>query len=331
MRYASFRYGRSWNLGDEIQTLAAEQHLPRVDGRIDRDSLASFAADEPHVVIFQGWFSMAPARCFPPSKTIEPVFVGFHITETFGSVEYFLTGDRLAYLKAHEPIGCRDDSTRQLLERAGVRAYTTQCLTLTFPTRERKPRHGKVFVVDGDDLPIPRILRRRAVRVTHVSSATLGDEQKRAAAQRLLDRYRDEARLVVTTRVHCALPCLAMGIPVVFFGDPDDDPRLSILRHLQVPVARRHPRSLFSRKVCRKLRVARWSWRLWISLNVNWHPRSLDLRREKAQLGEVVRREVQRASDAARLREAGSPAPLDPLDVSSLADGNGAISAPVDS
>jgi polysaccharide pyruvyl transferase len=330
MRYASFRYGRSWNLGDEIQTLAAERHLPRVDARIDRDSLASFRADEPHVVIFQGWFSMAPERCFPPSRAIVPVFVGFHITETFGSVEYFLTGDRLAYLKAHEPIGCRDDSTRQLLERAGVRAYTTQCLTLTLPTRQRKPRHGKVFIVDGDDLPIPRWLRRRAVHVTQVSSATLGDEEKRAAAQRLLDLYRDEARLVVTTRLHCALPCLAMGIPVVFFGDPDDDRRLGILRDLRVPIARRSPRSPLSRKVCRRLRVARWGWRLWIRLTVHWRPRPLDLRGEKERLGEVVRREVQRASDAATLREAGVTAPYDPLEVSSLSDGNGAIGAPVD-
>lgn len=318
MRYASFKYGRSWNLGDEIQTLATERHLPRVDDRIDRDSLASFEADEPHVVIFQGWFSMAPERCFPPSNDIVPVFVGFHITETFGSLDHFLSGPRLAYLRAHEPIGCRDDSTRQLLERAGVRAYTTHCLTLTIPAREHEPRHGKVFVVDGDDLPIPRLLRRHAVSVTHVSSATLGDEQKRAAAQRLLDLYRDEARLVVTSRLHCALPCLAMGIPVVFFGDPDDDRRLSILRHLRVPIRRRHPRSPLSRKLCRRFRAARWVWRLWIRLIVNWHPRPRDLRREKEQLGEVVRRELQRATEVASLKETG------------VTDVNDVVSAQVD-
>jgi hypothetical protein len=32
----------------------------------------------------------------------------------------------------------------------------------------------------------------------------------------LLNRYRDEARLVITQRLHCAVPCMAMGIPVVF-------------------------------------------------------------------------------------------------------------------
>jgi hypothetical protein len=305
VRYASFRYGRSWNLGDEIQTLATERHLPRVDERIDRDALASFEAEQPHVVIFQGWFSMAPERCFPPSKDIVPVFVGFHITETFGSVNYFLSGDRLSYLQAHEPIGCRDDSTRQLLERAGVRAYTTRCLTLTFPLRESEPRHGKIFIVDGDDLPIPRSLRRRAVSLTHVSSATLGDEAKRAAAQRLLDMYRDQARLVITTRLHCALPCLAMGIPVVFFGDPEDDRRLGILRDLHVPIARRHPKSRRSEKLCRRFRVARWAWRLWIRLSVAWHPRPRDLQREKDRLSDLVRLEVQRATELADRTDAG--------------------------
>ena len=35
-------------------------------------------------------------------------------------------------------------------------------------------------------------------------------------AQRLLDLYRHEAGGVITTRLHCALPCRAMGVPVIF-------------------------------------------------------------------------------------------------------------------
>ncbi len=298
MKYASFKYDRSWNLGDEVQTLATEQHLPRVDVRIDRDSLALVEADEPHVVIFQGWFSMAPERCFPPSEAIVPVFVGFHITPTFGSRRHFLSGASLDYLKKHQPIGCRDDATRQLLERAGVRAYTTRCLTLTFPRRERTPKRGKVFVVHGEDLPIPRLLRRRAINVTQDLSATVGDEAKRVAARALLERYRDEARLVITTKLHCALPCLAMGIPVVFFGDPDRDDRLSILRDLGVPIARPRPRPRLSRRAWR-LGPVRWLWRIWMRFAVNWNPRPLDLEEEKDRIRAIVRRELRRAEMAA--------------------------------
>ena len=40
-------------------------------------------------------------------------------------------------------------------------------------------------------------------------------------ATALLDRYRDEAGLIVTSLLHCALPAIAMGIPVIMFFPPD--------------------------------------------------------------------------------------------------------------
>lgn len=304
MKYASLKYDLSVNLGDEIQTLATEQLLPRVDVRVDRDSLASFQADEPHVVVFQGWFSMAPEDCFPPSEAIVPVFVGFHISRFQDSQAYFLSGGRLAYLKAHEPIGCRDEGTRLLLEGAGVRAYTTHCLTLTIPRRERQPKNGKVFIVDGDDLPIPFWLRRRAVHESHAIAAGLDERAKVDAAQQLLDRYRDQARLVITTKLHCALPCLAMGIPVVFFGESRDY-RLSILHDLGVPIMRRNPRSWRVRKACH-LRAVRWLWRVWKGLTLDWDPRPLDLEEKKDALRQIVRREVRRSTETAAGKEASS-------------------------
>ena len=79
MKYASLRYPSASNLGDEIQSLATEQHLPRVDVRLDRDSLCLFKASEPHILVMQGWFSHSPQTCFPPSSSIVPVFIGFHL------------------------------------------------------------------------------------------------------------------------------------------------------------------------------------------------------------------------------------------------------------
>src|SRR5262249_6824839 len=38
-----------------------------------------------------------------------------------------------------------------------------------------------------------------------------------AEAKSLLAFYRTRARLVITTLLHCALPCIGMGIPVVVF------------------------------------------------------------------------------------------------------------------
>ncbi len=62
--------------------------------------------------------------------------------------------------------------------------------------------------------------------MTHQGAPFWSQTAKRRLALDVLNEYRTHARLVVTTRLHCALPCVAMGIPVVFVGDTRD-PRLS--------------------------------------------------------------------------------------------------------
>lgn len=47
------------------------------------------------------------------------------------------------------------------------------------------------------------------------------EDEKFAYADELLNRYR-KARFVVTTRIHCALPCLAMGVPVLYLYDKNN-------------------------------------------------------------------------------------------------------------
>ena len=44
------------------------------------------------------------------------------------------------------------------------------------------------------------------------------------ATSELLERYRNEARLVITRALHCAAPCTAMGIPAVLIAkDPKEN------------------------------------------------------------------------------------------------------------
>jgi len=56
---------RPQNLGDEIQSLAALQFLPRVDTQFNRDTLSKAEADEPHLLIMNGWFSLRLTRFRP--------------------------------------------------------------------------------------------------------------------------------------------------------------------------------------------------------------------------------------------------------------------------
>ena len=44
-----------------------------------------------------------------------------------------------------------------------------------------------------------------------------------------MNKYRDEARLVITTALHCAAPCTAMGIPVVLISETINNIRFSTL------------------------------------------------------------------------------------------------------
>ena len=305
MKFASFRYGGR-NLGDEIQSLAVEQHLPRVDVFIERDDMRSFEADEPHIVVMQGWFSEFPDRCFPPPPSIVPVFVGFHITEDFGAAPALLSGESRSYLEAHAPIGCRDEGTRAMLERAGVAAYLSLCLTLTFPTRTHEPTHGRVFIVDAAAVWIPPEVRAGAVHETQTARPGATDEEERAEARRLLDRYRDEASIVITTKLHCALPCLAMGIPVVFFGDPEDyryGPLLSIGQPIH-PI--RPTKGLAS--LLWRFALYRRRWRRRSARAVDWTPPPLDLAERKRSLESLIRSKLQEAIvTAERLeRAAGS-------------------------
>lgn len=282
MNYASLRYDNTTNLGDQIQSFAAEQYLPRIDTRFDRDRLASAAADTRHLLIMNGWFSHRPETCFPPSNTIVPVFVGFHIADDAATQAHFLSPASIAYFKRYQPIGCRDRRTMEMLAERGVAAYYSKCLTLTFPSRDPKPVREKVAVVDADDVPLPRAIREQAVSLSHIVSGDPDDDIKREAARRLLDFYRDEARLVITTRLHCALPCAAMQVPVVYFGDPHDY-RTSILKDIGIPI-HAFKRGGFVSRTLRKLTPPR--------ADIDWNPAPVAVTDEQQRMIDDIRTRI---------------------------------------
>jgi hypothetical protein len=285
MRYGQLTV-RAGNIGDDLQSLAACQHLPvRPTVLIERDAIHHDTGTGPTALIMNGWFS-GDAEAWPPAPSIHPIFVGFHVCGRFRrSVER-----HAGYLKAFEPIGVRDAATGKFLEQLGIRAETTYCLTLTFPRRERAPTAGKVFIVDAEDIAIPKCLRRRAIKMTH-SMPPLGPEATLPFAQMLLGMYREQASLVITTRLHTALPCMAMGIPVVFFGAPTDG-RTSVVKDIGGVIydRRLHAKSLGRGLLGRALD------------QVDWSPAPLDLTAIKARLARAVAERMQ-AIDALRVTD----------------------------
>lgn len=272
MKYASLKYDISANLGDQIQTLAAEQYLPSVDCRVNRDTMAVDSLPEPHMVIMNGWFSHSAQNCFPPGENIIPVFYGFHISDWHGGriLEYFLSPHCISYLKKHEPIGCRDRKTMERLREKGVEAFYSKCLTLTFPKRSRSPDNGKVFLVGiNKNAPLPESLGSKLVYVTHGVKDYFDDEIKISMAGHILEMYREQASLVVTSKIHCAMPCIAMGIPVVFFGDKNDY-RISILEDLGLPIYPPDAKSETRSKI-------------------DWNPEAINIEEEKMEIRRKIR------------------------------------------
>ena len=99
----------------------------------------------------------------------------------------------------------------------GIEAYITGCLTITMPKRSISKKQKKVFIVDVTENVYERIpyeIRKSAIRMTHIyyKEECRGEEGARA----IYKLYEEEASLIITSRIHCAQPCLAMGIPVVF-------------------------------------------------------------------------------------------------------------------
>lgn len=299
VRYASLSYSYDdvANIGDEIQSLAAEQFLPRIDRTIDRESLASFSDAEHHryVTILNGWFARTPARALPPAPAIEPVLVSFHLRPSSGFI--LDRPDVATYLTAHGPVGCRDRHTVHLLATRGIPAAYTKCLTLTLPRRDVRPAQPKVFLVDADLVPVPDSLRARAVVVTHRAPAILTSATRRRIAEELLGAYREHAGLVITTRLHCALPCLAMGIPTVVFHKPNDE-RFTIMGDLGIQTYQIPSRPI---RAVRRLDTVRKQLDRRLQSSVNWQPDIADITEEQNRLRSLTRVRVAEAAERVKV------------------------------
>lgn len=240
--YAGMKYTNSLNLGDHIQSLAVEQFLPRVSARFERDKLRN-SKDKSikYLLVANGWFSHTPEQCFPFSPHITPLFFGFHITNWNKSLKYIENKNVIDFFINNSPIGCRDKHTEYSLKKWGVDAYFTNCMTLSFPNREYMPPRTKYFLVDVPaHLKIPDRILSKSQYITH-SCRNSSEIANFETAKSLIAHYRKEASAVITTRLHCALPCLAMGIPVLFIGNEND---IRIGNLLEIRVKINHPDEL---------------------------------------------------------------------------------------
>lgn len=174
---------------------------------------------------------------FPPPDNIRPIFISFHlnqptILEQKGVVDY---------LKKYQPIGCRDWSTVYLLRSAGIEAFFSKYLTLTLDILNHQQNGELTYLVDYESYLVDNESTREQlndsswVKMRH-DQLKFGQEnnivENLDTALKWLGKY-SRAKHVIASRLHCYLPCLAMGVPVELYPPSLNDIRFSGLYPLE--------------------------------------------------------------------------------------------------
>lgn len=218
------------NIGDDVQSYVTKRFLPRVDYYIDRNHIDEFVPgkEEKVATIINGWFLQYTLN-WPLSPYIKPLPISMHFTykDWFWDTTdraYHLQGYGLDYLKSIEPIGCRDSHTMKLLNSKGVKTEYTGCMTLTLEKFEGIEKQDYICAVDVSDKVVEQIRKTTDMEVKVVTHTVPEDyyklswDERMKNVEELLKLYQG-ARAVVSYRLHCALPCLALGTSVILLNE----------------------------------------------------------------------------------------------------------------
>ncbi len=235
MKKAVIYYKDTYNIGDTIQTLAASRLIGGADLFLDREDLNNYKGEEAKLLC-NGYFMKEPMN-WPPSDKLHPLYIAFHISGYYEAEKYILDRRLKNYYNQYSPIGCRDISTAERFKSIGVDSYYSSCLTLTLNFEEDIESSGEILFVDPFlkmnsssyekyiiDKMVPDSLRHKVDYVKHdMDIKKLSVHERLPIAEALLRRYA-AADIVITSRIHCALPCLALGTPVYYVDVGYDRP-----------------------------------------------------------------------------------------------------------
>lgn len=270
---------RPVNLGDPIQSYAVK-NLYREMGIEEKDiipvpryDLSNYDGEECICVVnsASNYEELAYDSYFmPPSKKIHALPISLHLHRE-------LTREELEFYKTCGGVGCRDLSTVEYLSGLGVDAYLTGCLTLTLPrrTKEQEAKADKVYLVDvPEDVMgiIPNEIKEQAITLSNILRFENSGNSNRISVEDTYEEHRkgeeriallrETARLVITSKLHVASPCLAMGIPVILANEHFGD-RFGFIDRLIPIYTPEH------------------------YAEIDWNPKSIDFEEDKAKIKQV--------------------------------------------
>lgn len=238
MKFGVIMHKPTTNIGDDIQTYAAAKLLPQVDYAIDRESINTFQSknNEPVAVIMNAWW-MWKKWNWPPADCIIPKLVSIHVNnygierKSSPIENEWICGCGREYMEAYGPVGCRDQSTLDFFEKQGIDAYFSGCLTLTLP-KQKQTADAKQYVCLVDlntklEAKARELLKDTGLEIRVISHkcdyrrsfASL--EKRFNRVEEVLIQYQN-AKFVITRRLHVTLPCLALETPVLSVVDLKD-------------------------------------------------------------------------------------------------------------
>ncbi len=257
MKYGLMSYKYTINLGNEIQSIASRRFLPEIDCYVDHEKLNEFDEAEDVKLIMNGFY----LDCFdawPPTRNINPLLISMHFRNNEDIKKVIFSKESKDFLNDFDPVGCRDLHSVDFLNDNGVEAYFSGCLTLTLDSGSRKgfddeiedyivvnldnpeeilpflksKTDKKIYVINQDFQPdyataFPGQIGRSLYNFTSYYTV----DEKFYLAENLLKVY-ENAVCVITDRLHCALPSLALKTPVLLFNSRQNQERFNGLNNL---------------------------------------------------------------------------------------------------
>lgn len=223
--------GSTINIGDDFQCIAARNFLAKEKDLtyIDRERMKEYDEQEVKMVL-NGWYMHNP-KMWPPSDKIHPLLTSIHISNTkqknsnLVPAKLMLNKRGCEFLEKYSPVGCRDLFTYKLLKNKGIKCYFSGCLTLTLENHAEEKK-SYICLVDPSERLVNFVKEHtnREIRIVYPEKDVWPrDYDKRIEKAHEILKIYAEAHMVLTSRLHGALPSLAMGTPVLLlehgFGD----------------------------------------------------------------------------------------------------------------
>ena len=277
--------GRDWqNIGDYIQSYAMYQILEEMNLTDRIDTVSKFELDKydgDYILLMMNSFNNLTNQVYlqqcvyPVSEKIIPFYISYNLHSS-------LTERVIELFKENEPIGCRDEFTLKNMRKHNIKSYLSGCVTALMPRCAKVPSDGKILFIDTPqslEPYVPESIRDRIEYVSHLIPITrttgdniLSEEESKKIweyTKERLEYYKNEVSLIVTSRLHASVPCMAMGLPVIVAHDNTAGIFAWVDKFLP----------LYSRDTFK---------------DIDWNPKPVEYEKEKEYVKNIIKNEIRK-------------------------------------